>query len=113
MPFHGEYRMLKTHADLAIECGLPKENTFILENGDVLSLRKGVIKKDKSINEGLCLVCAQELGIKPVDDLLKKMEAYYDKNKNNPTKRTNFMANLEAMQKELERRNEELKKNNK
>ena len=47
------------------------------------------------------------------NDLLKKMEAYYEKNKNNPTKRTNFMANLEAMQKELERRNEELKKNNK
>jgi YidC/Oxa1 family membrane protein insertase len=46
-------------------------------------------------------------------DLLKKMETYYEKNKNNPTKRTNFMANLEAMQKELERRNEELKKNNK
>ena len=45
--------------------------------------------------------------------LLKKMEAYYEKNKNNPAKRTNFMANLEAMQKELERRNEELKKNNK
>ena len=47
------------------------------------------------------------------NDLLKKMEAYYEKNKNNPAKRTNFMANLEAMQKELERRNEELKKNNK
>ena len=47
------------------------------------------------------------------DELLKKMETYYEKNKNNPTKRTNFMANLEAMQKELERRNEELKKNNK
>ena len=46
------------------------------------------------------------------NELLKKMEAYYEKNKNNPTKRTNFMANLEAMQKELERRNEELKRNN-
>ena len=46
------------------------------------------------------------------NELLKKMEAYYEKNKNNPTKRSNFMANLEAMQKELERRNEELKKNN-
>ena len=23
--------------------------------------------------EGLCLVCAKELGIKPVDDILKKM----------------------------------------
>ena len=47
------------------------------------------------------------------NELLKKMETYYEKNKNNPTKRTNFMANLEAMQKELERRNEELKRNNK
>ena len=46
------------------------------------------------------------------NELLKKMEAYYEKNKNNPTKRSNFMANLEAMQKELERRNEELKRNN-
>ena len=31
------------------------------------------LEKDKSINEGLCLVCAQELGIKPVNDILTKM----------------------------------------
>ena len=31
------------------------------------------LEKDKSINEGLCLVCAQELGIKPVNDMLSKM----------------------------------------
>ena len=28
---------------------------------------------DKNDNGGLCLVCARELGIKPVDDLMKKM----------------------------------------
>ncbi len=28
---------------------------------------------DKSINEGLCLVCAKELGIKPVEDVLHQM----------------------------------------
>lgn len=44
MPFHGEYRMLKKHADLAVECGIPKENTFVLKNGDVLSIHKGNIK---------------------------------------------------------------------
>ena len=38
MPVHGEYRMQKVHANLAIECGLKKENAFILENGDVLAL---------------------------------------------------------------------------
>ena len=31
------------------------------------------LEKDKSINEGLCLVCAQEIGIKPVNDMLAKM----------------------------------------
>ncbi|MDD2181373.1 MAG: ribonuclease J [Bacilli bacterium] len=43
MPAHGEYRMLKAHADLAIECDIPKENTFVLSNGDVLSLYNGKI----------------------------------------------------------------------
>ena len=27
----------------------------------------------KTYNEGLCLVCAKELGIKPVNDILKNM----------------------------------------
>lgn len=62
MPFHGEYRMLKSHADLAIECGIPKENTFIMENGDVLSLYKGKIKKDKSVQAGDVYVDGSRIG---------------------------------------------------
>ena len=62
MPFHGEYRMLKSHADLAIECGIPKENTFVLENGDVLSLKKGIIKKEKSIQSGDIYVDGNRIG---------------------------------------------------
>ena len=38
MPVHGEYRMLKIHAGLAQDTGVPKENCFIQENGDVLAL---------------------------------------------------------------------------
>lgn len=38
MPVHGEFRMLKIHAGLAVECGVPSENCFILENGDILAL---------------------------------------------------------------------------
>ena len=30
------------------------------------------VEGDKTTNEGLCLVCAKELGLKPVDDILKK-----------------------------------------
>lgn len=47
MPIHGEYRMLKAHADLAIACDVPKENTFIMQNGEVLSMLNGKVKRDK------------------------------------------------------------------
>jgi ribonuclease J len=36
VPIHGEYRNLVRHADLAIELGVPEENTFVVENGAVL-----------------------------------------------------------------------------
>ncbi len=49
MPFHGEYRMLKRHADIGVLCGIPKENTFVLGNGDILSMYKGKIKRAGSI----------------------------------------------------------------
>lgn len=32
MPVHGEYRMLKVHEGLAHDIGVPKDNTFILDN---------------------------------------------------------------------------------
>ena len=38
IPVHGEYRHLCLHADLARIMGIPKENIFVLENGDVLEL---------------------------------------------------------------------------
>ena len=62
MPFHGEYRMLKSHADLAVECGIPKENTFIMENGDVLSLSKGKIKREKTVQAGNVYVDGSRIG---------------------------------------------------
>ena len=49
MPFHGEYRMLKRHADIGVLCGIPKENTFVLGNGDMLSMYKGKVKRAGSI----------------------------------------------------------------
>lgn len=49
MPFHGEYRMLKKHADIATLCDVPKENTFVLSNGEVLSMYKGKITKSGTI----------------------------------------------------------------
>lgn len=42
MPMHGEYRMLKTHEQTAIQTGIPKENIFVCANGDVVVLRDHV-----------------------------------------------------------------------
>lgn len=39
MPAHGEYHMLKLHGDIAKSLGMPKDNIFILGNGDTLLLK--------------------------------------------------------------------------
>ena len=38
VPVHGEYRHLVAHAELAMASGVPEENAFVLEDGDVLEL---------------------------------------------------------------------------
>ncbi|WP_409292016.1 ribonuclease J1 [Peribacillus sp. SCS-37] len=38
MPIHGEYRMQRMHANHAVDCGVPEENCFIMDNGEVLAL---------------------------------------------------------------------------
>jgi len=44
-PYHGEYRMLKKHTDIAELCGVKKENTFVLENGEILAIGKNSARK--------------------------------------------------------------------
>lgn len=51
MPVHGEARHLQTHAELAQELGLPKENIFILSNGDCLKLSSKKAVKEEKIAE--------------------------------------------------------------
>jgi ribonuclease J len=38
VPIHGEYKMQKMHQSLAIQCEVLKENTFLMDNGDVLEI---------------------------------------------------------------------------
>jgi ribonuclease J len=38
IPVHGEYRHLSLHAKLAESVGIPRQNSFVLEDGDVLEL---------------------------------------------------------------------------
>jgi ribonuclease J len=38
IPVHGEYRHLKAQGELAMSMGVPKENVFLMESGDVLGI---------------------------------------------------------------------------
>jgi ribonuclease J len=38
VPVHGEYRMLRSHADLAIDQGINEDNVFLLTDGEVLEV---------------------------------------------------------------------------
>lgn len=38
MPIHGEYKMLKTHEQLAMTMGMDKNNIFVMANGDMLEI---------------------------------------------------------------------------
>ena len=62
MPFHGEYRMLKRHTEIAQACDIPKENTFVLSNGDVLNMVNGVITKGETIQAGDAYVDGNRIG---------------------------------------------------
>lgn len=62
MPIHGEYRMLKAHQDLAIDCDIPKEKTFLLANGDVIALNKDGVRNAGSITADDIYVDGNRIG---------------------------------------------------
>lgn len=41
MPMHGEYKMLKTHANTAIDFGIAPDHIFVCANGDAVVMRDG------------------------------------------------------------------------
>ena len=62
VPYHGEFRMLKKHTDLGVMCGVPRRNTFVLENGDVLALEKGNLHRDGKVQAGEVYVDGSRIG---------------------------------------------------
>jgi ribonuclease J len=62
VPIHGEYRHLVRHRRLAQDVGLPTENCFILEDGDVLELTADSAKKVKPIQVGRVFVDGKGVG---------------------------------------------------
>lgn len=62
IPVHGEYRHLITHAKIAQSMGVDKENTFILDNGDVLELSRNTGKVTGKVPFGRVLVDGMGVG---------------------------------------------------
>jgi len=52
MPVHGEYRHLIYHSMLAKKTDIPKENIFIMNNGDILEITDKEARKNGNVNSG-------------------------------------------------------------
>jgi ribonuclease J len=52
IPVHGWHSFLRQHADLAMECGIPKENIVVPDNGNIIEIIEGgtkiVVRKEKA-----------------------------------------------------------------
>lgn len=56
IPIHGELRMLKRHAWLAEQVGIPPEKIFVIENGNVIEIKDGVVQIGERIPGGYIFV---------------------------------------------------------
>jgi ribonuclease J len=62
VPIHGEYRHLSRHLALAIECGVPERNCFLLEDGDTLVLDGSGAHCGASVPAGRAIIEGDERG---------------------------------------------------
>ncbi|KHS56621.1 ribonuclease J [Terrisporobacter othiniensis] len=68
MPVHGEFRMLKRHAALAGELGMPEQNVFVMQTGQVLELDRNSAKITNTVPTGNVLV--DGLGVGDVGNIV-------------------------------------------
>jgi ribonuclease J len=61
-PVHGEYRQLTASAELAIETGVPRDNTIIGENGVVIDLKGGLARIVGQLDVGYVYVDGSTVG---------------------------------------------------
>ena len=62
MPIHGEWRHLKANAELAIQSGVTRSNTFIVDNGVVLDMINHEIEVVGAVPCGFVFVDGQSIG---------------------------------------------------
>ncbi len=62
MPVHGEYKHLAANRDLALSMGIPSQNIFISDIGNVLEIDKNGAKINGTVNSGRVLVDGYGVG---------------------------------------------------
>ena len=62
MPVHGEAVHLRAHAQLARKMGLREDHIFILDNGDTLEMRGGIVKRGTPVESGVVYVDGLRIG---------------------------------------------------
>jgi ribonuclease J len=62
LPIHGEWRHLKANAELAIQSGVPRGNTFIIDNGVVIDMVNHEAEVVGAIPVGFVFVDGQSIG---------------------------------------------------
>jgi ribonuclease J len=62
LPVHGEYRHLVANAKLAIDTGVPEENTILAEDGTVIDLKDGVARVVGQLDIGFVYVDGSSVG---------------------------------------------------
>lgn len=62
MPVHGEAVHLRAHARLARKMGLKEDHIFILDNGDTLEMRGGIVKRGTPVESGVVYVDGLRIG---------------------------------------------------
>jgi ribonuclease J len=61
-PVHGEFRHLSLHGQLAESVGIPKENIFVMEDGDVLEINANSAKINGKVSTGHVYVDGLSVG---------------------------------------------------
>lgn len=62
MPIHGEWRHMKANAELAIQTGVKRNNTVVIENGIVVDLIDGKAQVSGAVPCGFVYVDSQSIG---------------------------------------------------
>lgn len=62
MPIHGEYRMLKSHKELAVSCDVDPDKIFILKNGESIDITDDGAKRGKNYPAGDVYVDGSRIG---------------------------------------------------